>query len=543
MVNVFAAKETEIAAGSSRVIGNISRKMTTKTTIMIIPEPVHYESTEGHFVLTEAAGIFSENSCKKASEILRQALQPSTGFSLPDVTDARAAKIRITEVKGQGVEGYQLEVTASGIEIRASAEAGWFYAIQTLRQLLPPAIFRSGPVTGMEWTVPCVKIEDRPRFGWRGMMLDTARHYFPVDDIKRFLDQMAQYKYNVFHWHLVDDQGWRLEIKRYPRLVEIGSKRAESPRPGNRNEGDGIPHGGYYSQEEVRNIVSYATERHIMVVPEIEMPGHSGAAIAAYPELGNADVPNYQPEVKTRWGVNPYIYAPSGTVFEFLQNVLLEVFDLFPSAYIHIGGDEAPKEQWKQSTVAQTVMQQEGIETEEQLQSWFLRRMEEFLSSHGKRLIGWDEIQEGGLSPNATMMLWRDWKWARAALNAGNSVIMTPASHCYLDYSQGPIETEPEAICGELRLETTYSFEPIPDGIVPGADARVLGIQGNVWTEYIRDRDYLDFMTWPRAAALAEIAWSPKEGRSWETFSEKILRHTRLMEEQGIRFRPLDFKS
>ena len=516
--------------------------MTKENPIAIIPEPVHCELTGGHFVLAETTGIFSEGPCKKAPGILRQALRPATGFRFPDARDVRAANIRFVEMKGLAPEGYQLEVTASGVEIRAGSDAGFFYAIQTLRQLLPPEIFRTEPVDGMEWAVPCVKIEDHPRFGWRGMMLDTARHYFPVEDITRFLDHMALYKYNVFHWHLVDDQGWRLEIKRYPRLVEIGSIRAESPRPGHRNEGDGIPYGDYYTQEEVRNIVRYAAERHIKVVPEIEMPGHSGAAIAAYPELGNSDVPDYQPEVKTRWGVNPYIYAPSETVFDFLQNVLSEVFELFPSEYIHVGGDEAPKEQWKQSAFAQSVMQRGGLANEERLQSWFLRRMEEFLSSRGKRLIGWDEIQEGGLSPNATMMLWRDWKWARAALNAGNSVIMTPASHCYLDYSQGPIKTEPEAICGELRLERAYSFEPIPDGIVPGAEARVLGIQGNIWTEYIRDRDYLDFMTWPRAAALAEIAWSPRQGRSWKSFSAKLPRHARLLKEQGIRFRPLDIE-
>ena len=424
--------------------------------------------------------------------------------------------------------------------LAASSPAGWFYAIQTLRQLLPTAIFAATPQVGVEWKVPCCVLEDRPRFAWRGLMLDCARHFFAEEEIKRFLDHMALYKYNTFHWHLVDDQGWRLDIRRYPRLVEVGSVRAETPRAGNRNEGDGVPYGDYYTQEEVREIVRYAAERHITVIPEIEMPGHSGAAIAAYPELGNFDIPGYQPEVKTRWGVNPYIYAPSETVFEFLRNVLLEVMELFPSRYIHIGGDEAPKEQWRKSAFAQGVMQREGIASEEELQSWFLRRIEDFLSSHGRRLIGWDEIQEGGLSPGAIMMLWRDWKWARAALNAGNQVIMTPASHCYLDYTQGPIETEPEAICGELRLEKVYDLEPIPDGLNPGAETGVMGVQGNVWTEYIRDVAYLDFMTWPRAAALAEVAWSAKEHRCFKSFIARLGHHLEMMRRLGIGYRPLD---
>lgn len=505
----------------------------------IIPEPVSLERREGCFHLTAATGVFAEPPGKAAARILREALRPATGFELNDA-EQNTSGLCLSMEEGHGKEGYHLRVSSDRVQLRASAEAGWFYAIQTLRQLLPPAIFRSSEVKQAEWTIPGVSVTDSPRFRWRGIMLDTSRHFFPVEDIKRFLDHMALHKFNVFHWHLVDDQGWRLEIRRYPQLVKVGSRRAESPKPGNRKDGDGMPYGGYYTQDDVREIVRYAAERHITIVPEIEMPGHAGAAIATYPELGNFDIPDYHPEVRTRWGVNPTIYAPSEAVFVFLENVLREVMELFPGEYIHIGGDEAPKEQWLQSGLAREVRKREKLVDEEAMQSWFIRRIETFLNAHHRRLIGWDEISEGGLSSTATMMLWRDWKWAREAVNAGNSVVMSPASHCYLDYSQGPVEMEPEAICGELTLEKTYAFEPVPEGIEPDAGNRILGVQGNVWTEYIRDRDSLDYMTWPRAAALAEVAWSAQKGRDWASFRRRLDVHVQRLEEAGVRFRRLD---
>lgn len=506
----------------------------------MIPLPVSCLPREGEFALTPDTTVLADSLARSIGDFVRDSLCPATGFIFRPAEGEAANQIRIRikpEMADLGPEGYQLDVAPDGVEICASGKAGAFYAVQSLRQLLPPEIFSRDRVESRAWRVKCVSIKDRPRFAWRGLMLDTARHFFPVKEIRRFLDHMALHKFNVFHWHLVDDQGWRLEIKRYPRLTEIGSRRAESPQKGNRNEGDGRPYGGFYTQEEAREIVRYAAQLFITVVPEIEMPGHSGAAIAAYPELGNRDIPGYRPEVRTRWGVNPYIYAPSEDAFAFLRNVLLEVMDIFPSEFIHVGGDEAPKDQWKQSPLAQEVIRRERLADEDALQSWFLRRMEEFLSGHGRRLIGWDEIQEGGLSPGATMMLWRDWKWARAALNAGNTVVMSPASHCYLDYSQGPIETEPECICGELTLEKTYQFEPVPEGIEPGADARILGIQGNVWTEYIRDRASLDYMTWPRAAALAEVGWSPKDSRNWDAFLARLSAHLLRLKQLGIGFR------
>ncbi len=509
---------------------------------MIIPKPVDFEAAGGEFLLSPQASVFIESGGQSPKGIearLREALSPATGFPFPVIADRRQATIALAHDGGIPAEGYELRVTAGGVEIRARDEAGWFYGIQTLRQLLPAAIFGNRPAPG-EWRIPCGVIRDFPRFAWRGLMLDTARHFFSIADIKRFLDHMALHKLNVFHWHLTDDQGWRLEIRKYPQLTEVGSRRRESPKAGDRNTGDGTPYGGFYTQAEVRELVRYASERQIVIVPEIEMPGHVGALIAAYPELGNRDAPGFQPEVRTRWGVNPNILAPTEEVFQFLEGVLDEVLELFPGEFIHIGGDEAPKEQWRQSPTAQEIRKAVGLEDEEQMQRWFITRIGGFLEARGRRLIGWDEISEAGLPPGAAMMLWRDWKWARQALAAGHSVVMSPASHCYLDYAQGPIESEPEAICGEITLEKACAFEPVPEGMPPEEAARILGVQGNVWTEYIRDRDHLDYMTWPRAAALAEAGWSPQGTRDWVSFSRRITHHVERLKALGIRFRPLD---
>lgn len=453
-----------------------------------------------------------------------------------EIAGESGADLRLLHESGLPEEAYLLEVMPSGVEIRASGGAGWFYGLQTLHQLLPGD--GSLPDAGY-WTLPCVRIEDRPRFRWRGLMLDTVRHFFPVEVLKRLLDQMARYKLNVFHWHLTDDQGWRLQILRYPLLTEVGSRRTESPLAGDRDSGDGVPCGGFYTQDEVRDVVSYAAERQIRVVPEIEMPGHAGALIAAYPHLGNTDAPGFHPAVWTRWGVSPQILAPTDEVFEFLENVLGEVAGLFPGDFIHVGGDEVPKQQWRESPRAQKIMKAAGLKSAEEMQTWFLARIEKFLRAQGKHLVGWDDISEGGLLPSAVVMVWRDWEWARKALAAGNPIVMTPTSHCYFDYLQGPQESEPEAIGGDLTLETVYSFKPVP-GDFPGGEAGVLGIQGNLWTEYIRDRDHLDYMAWPRAAALAEVAWSPCGSKDWGSFERRLASHVPVWKTRGIRFRPLD---
>jgi hexosaminidase len=353
-------------------------------------------------------------------------------------------------------------------------------------------------------------------------MLDVGRYFYPRECVLEFIDVLAMHKFNVFHWHLNEDQGWRLEIKAFPRLTEIGSSRRETVyghwRLG--NPGDGVPHCGYYSQDDVREIVAYAAERHITVVPEIEMPGHCQAALASYPELACAD---RSLEVSTHWGIHRDVYnAGKEEVFEFIFKVLNEVLDLFPSKYIHIGGDECPKDQWRADELCQRRIRDEGLGDEDGLQSWFIRRVEKFLNERGRSLIGWDEILEGGLAPNATVMSWRGMEGGVAAARAGHDVVMTPNKWCYLDHYQGDPAREPLAIGGMLPLEKVYEFEPIPEELSEEQGAHVLGGQGNIWTEYMPDYRQVEYMTLPRAAALAEVLWSPKESRDLESFRARL---------------------
>jgi len=408
-----------------------------------------------------------------------------------------------------GPEGYTLEITPQRIMITGQTLRGLFYGSQTLRQLL-------GAKPAKE--IPCLLIQDEPRFAWRGAMLDVARHFFTVAEIKKFLDLLALHKLNVFHWHLLEDQGWRIEIKKYPRLTEIGAWRSSG-------EEGSAPYGGFYTQEEIRDVVAYAAERFITVVPEIELPGHSSAAIAAYPFLGNDDIAEFAPKVQTERGVFPYIYAPKETTFDFLRDVLTEVMDLFPGPYIHIGGDEAPKEQWKQSPFAQEVIRREHLQGEEALQSWFISRIESFLNANGRRLIGWDEIQEGGLSSSATMMVWRDLKWAAQALAQGNGVILAPTTHCYLDYQQD----DSPSIFPKLPLEKVYSFEPMLEGLTSIQQQNILGTQGNLWTETMETFAEVERMAFPRLCALAEVAWSPGSSRNYQDFLQRLEPHLSLL--------------
>lgn len=464
------------------------------------------------------------------------------GLALADAPAPKAITLEIDPaLKELGNEGYRLSSRASGLTIRAASAAGVFYGLQSLRQLLPPQVERLGAGAAPVLEVPAMQITDKPRFGWRGVMLDCARHLFSVAEIKAFLDAMALQKLNVLHWHLVDDQGWRLQIRKYPKLTEVGGWRAQSPRRGNREKGDGTPYGGYYTQAQVREVVAYAAERFITVVPEIEMPGHAAAAIAAYPQLGNTDIPGFKPQVLDSWGIHPFTYAPSEKVFRFIADVMAEVAELFPSKYIHIGGDEALKDQWKQSKFAQGVIRKHGLKDEYGLQGWFVRRVETILASYGRRLIGWDEINEGGLSPKATMMVWRDWKWAELAIQQGNDVVMTPKTHCYLDYYQAdPAKAdEPEAIHGLITLEKAYSLDPVPPGLPADAARHVLGVQGNLWSEYLPDARQQQYMAFPRLCALAEVGWSPPEQKDWKGFKVRLaplLERLRLL---GVNYRPL----
>lgn len=445
-----------------------------------------------------------------------------------------AAGIRVRQVSETTVvhpEGYRLAISPTGIILRHSGPAGRFYGLQTLQQLVDAAPRREGrPV------LDAMSIADAPRFGWRGLHLDVGRHFQPVSFIKRTLDLMARYKLNTFHWHLTEDQGWRIQILKYPRLTEVGSCRRETilEKHFDPYVGDGTPHCGFYTQDEIREVVAYAAARQITVVPEIEMPGHSVAALAAYPELACTPGPF---EVMTIWGVSDDIYCPSEQTFTFLQDVLTEVLALFPSPFIHIGGDEAPKVRWQASPLAQEIIRREGLKDEHELQSWFIRRIDRWLTAHDRRLIGWDEILEGGLAPGAAVMSWRGVSGGIAAAMAGHDVVMTPTSHLYLDYYQGDARFEPLAIGGLVTLNQVYGYEPVPDTLTPAQATHILGAQGNLWTEYLSTPAQIEYMMFPRALALAELTWSPKAARSWPSFEARLPSALRTLDRLGVHYR------
>lgn len=438
-----------------------------------------------------------------------------------------------------GAESYRLGIDEGGISIVAGDAAGAFYALQTLHQMLPPEISGNGPALSADWVLPEVNIQDTPRFPYRGLHLDVGRHFFDVAFVKRYIDTMARYKLNVFHWHLTEDQGWRIEIDAYPRLTEVGAWRRETVVDKNLNPyiGDGIPHGGFYTKDEIRDVVAYAAERHVMVIPEIDIPGHTGAILASYPALGCHDGPY---EVKTTWGIQQDILCPSEQTFEFLFTVLTEVAELFPAPYIHIGGDEVPKVQWEESPVAQAVIQREGLADEDELQSWFIRRIETHLNSLGKNLIGWNEILEGGLAPNATVMSWQGTSGGIEAARMGHDVIMTPTDYLYFDFYQGDPDMEPLAMNWANRiipLDTVYAFEPIPEELSKDEARHILGAQGNVWTEYISTPEYVEYMAFPRALALSEISWSPAQARDIDDFYNRLALNLLHLERLGVNYR------
>lgn len=499
----------------------------------LVPNPVSVEPAEGAFFLSATTAIRHDRALATEAGMLADDLARLTG-SKPRLV-AEPLRIHLPSEISLDLDpaldlpasGYRLVSGTKGIRITAKDAAGAFHATRTLLQLLPPADAELWATTKSA-KVPGVTISDHPRFGWRGMMLDVGRHYQSVPDIKRFIDWLAFHKLNVFHWHLTEDQGWRIEIKKYPKLTSVGAWRDSSPPYGNRNSDDGKRHGGFYTQAEVREIVAYATARHITVVPEIEMPGHAAAAIAAYPEFGNTDIPGYAPEVMTRWGVHPYIFAPKEETFRFLEDILAEVCELFPSTYIHIGGDEAPKTQWEKSKFAQEVMKREGLKDEHELQSWFIRRIGKFLEGKNRKLVGWDEIQEGGLPKTATMMVWRDAKWAKHALSLGNHVVMATTSHTYFDYYQNPAAdelakgVEYEAIGGHLPIEKVYSYDPAFVAENPAQEKQILGTQGQLWSEYFKDMRKVEYMAFPRVAAIAEVAWTQPARKDYADFSKRL---------------------
>lgn len=490
----------------------------------IIPVPSTQNILSGQFILNSSTGIDFKDDFKVSASFLKSFIEEGSPINLKENNSISFIK----DATITNPEGYKLNITPNKIEIIANTDQGAFYAVQTLRQLLPPE-FENGTFSENETALPCVSFEDDPRFQYRGMHLDVGRHMFPVSFIKKYIDAIAMLKMNQFHWHLTEDQGWRIEIKKYPKLQEIAAYRNET-LIGHYNDQpqqyDGKRYGGYYTQEEIKDVVAYAQQRFVTIIPEIEMPGHSQAAIAAYPELGCT---GNQVDVVKTWGVLDEVYCTKDETFEFLQNVLDEVIQLFPSKYIHIGGDEAPKTRWKTCKICQQRIKNEGLKDEHELQSYFISRIEKYLNSKGRQIIGWDEILEGGLAPNATVMSWRGINGAIEAAKQHHNVIMTPSSHCYFDYYQSENEDEPLAIGGFLPLEKVYSFNPIPDELTPEESKYILGVQANVWTEYIPDSKQVEYMVFPRILAMSELDWSKKENKNYEDFVSRVENfHARL---------------
>ena len=501
------------------------------TSHAVIPRPVALTRGAGAFVLTQRTAIVAAPELAALAWQLADALAPATGWRLPVRTAAAATPAIVLRIDRSlaplGDEGYRLDVTPRRVTIRAPHAAGVFYGIQTLRLLLlPPEILRAAPVEGMAWMVPVVSVADQPRFPWRGAHLDAGRHFMPKSFVKRYIDLLALHKLNRFHWHLTEDQGWRLEIRRYPRLTQVGGCRSGTliGRPSNdtlQHRFTTVPHCGFYTQDDVREIVAYAAARFITVVPEIELPGHSQAAIAAYPELG---VSGRQLDVWRVWGVSDNILAPTDSTVAFYRNVLEEVLELFPGPWVHIGGDEAVKTQWTGNPAVEARRQQLGVRDMHELQSWFIRQMDQFLTGRGRRLIGWDEILEGGLAPNATVMSWRGMAGGIAAARAGHDVVMTPTSHTYFDYYQTrDVAREAPRIGGFLPLDTVYAFEPVPPGLTAEEARHVLGTQGQLWSEYLPSGRDVEWQAFPRLTALAEVAWSPREARDLADFQRRLL--------------------
>jgi hexosaminidase len=521
--------------------------------ISIIPRPLHLERRPGEFVLGKGTGLLvppgdTEVRAEAVPLAARLAACQGASIEIGEGTSFPAGAANVLLFRRNAAlaaEGYRLTAGPGKILIEAATPAGFFYAVQTLYQLLPAAVYGGKADPGARWAVPGVVIEDAPRFGWRGFMLDVSRHFFSKETVKSMLDVMALHKMNTFHWHLTDDQGWRIEIKKYPKLTEVGAWRADredqdwnSRDP--QKEGEKAAYGGFYTQDDIREVVAYAAARHITVVPEIEMPGHCMSALAAYPQLSCTGGPFTVPP----GGVWPiiHVYCPGNDeTFAFLEDVLTEVIPLFPADTIHIGGDEVDKANWKKCPKCQARMKAEGLKTEEALQSWFTRRIETFLNTKGKKLMGWDEILEGGLAPNAAVMSWRGTEGGIAAAREGHDVVMTPTSHCYFDYYQGAPADEPPGIGGFVPLSKVYAFEPVPAELRTDEAHHILGAQANLWTEYIATRSHAEYMALPRLAAMAEVGWSAKDARDWEDFKARMTAQYARYDKAGLNYAKTPF--
>ncbi|MBK8723452.1 MAG: beta-N-acetylhexosaminidase [Saprospiraceae bacterium] len=488
--------------------------------VNIIPQPNSAVFDEGSFNFTREISLQYNKTNKEITEIVKFFTMklgefPANTFSKIKNEVPNRIEFYLQKTKGNS-EYYELIVQKNAIILRANTTKGMFYGVQSILQLV------NNYQRGNRVSIPCMQLQDQPNFSWRGMHLDVSRHFFSIRSIKKYIDLMAYYKMNTFHWHLTDDQGWRIEIKKYPKLTEVGANRKETLKGHynkNPQEYDGTPYGGFYTQEEIKQVIEYASDRYVTVVPEIEMPGHAVAALAAYPEYGCT---GNSIDVATKWGVFDDIYCPTESTFTFLENILSEVIALFPGKYIHIGGDEAPKTRWKESEFCQKLIKDNHLKDEHELQSYFIKRIDRYLTSKGKKMIGWDEILEGGLSPNATVMSWRGTQGGIDAVNQGHDVIMTPTSNCYLDYYQSTDPSEPLAIGGYLPLEKVYKYDPVPEDMDDTRKKLILGTQGNLWTEYIASENQLEYMMLPRILALAETGWTKPKMKNFEDFCGKL---------------------
>jgi hexosaminidase len=497
----------------------------------IIPYPKELQVNKRSFTITNKTIINADKNLFEAN-YLKEIIKHQLGFDLEiSISPNAISRIDIIQdVPDPGLfnkETYYLSVDENRIEIVANSNQGLFYGIQTLAQLFPVK-------KTLEVKLNAIQIFDKPKYDWRGMHLDVSRHFFPKEFIKKYIDYLARYKMNVFHWHLTDDQGWRIEIKKYPKLTEIGAWRKGSMIGHYREQKfDDKPYGGFYTQEEIKEIVAYATERHITVVPEIEMPGHAVAALASYPQYSCTGGPF---EVALKWGVLDDVFCPKEETFEFLENILSEVITLFPSEFIHIGGDECPKTRWKKCANCQSVIKREGLKDEHELQSYFIRRIEKFVNSRGRKIMGWDEILEGGLAPNAAVMSWRGTKGGIEAAKQNHFVVMTPGSHCYFDHYQGEPKNEPLAIGGFTTVEKVYGFNPTPTTLNKNEANYILGAQGNVWTEYMEDANKVEYMIFPRMLALSEVLWGTSNTEKYKEFQDRMIQHFQYFEENKINY-------
>ena len=517
-------------------------------TVSIIPEPFQMTTRAGLFTLPKSIAINAPSTANAIVDEMANKLRTVTGKTVYFTKNKPAIDLQIINDANLGTEGYTLDINEKGIQIKANGNAGLFFAWQTVQQLLPAAIYGKTLQNTTNWQVPFVNILDKPRFGWRGMMLDVSRHFFTKGEVLTFIDDMARYKYNRFHWHLTDDQGWRIEIKSLPKLTSVGAWRAE--RKGKWMNITTPPidepktYGGFYTQEDIKEVVAYAKARFIEVIPEVDVPGHSMAMNTAYPFLSTT--PDYPFQVNAGdefmdWeGINGHVESridnsldPSNEkVYEYLDKVFTEIAPLFPFEYIHMGGDENAKNNWEKSPNVQAFMKREGLKNITEVQSYFVRRMQKIINSKGKKMMGWDEILEGGLDGDAAVMSWRGVKGGIEAAKQNHKVVMSPNDYNYIDFYQGEITAEGKVYRG-LRMKTTYSYEPVPDGIDP---TLILGNQANQWSEQLFDLRYAQYMTWPRGLAVAETSWSPKEKKNWNSFTKKVEQQFEKLDAANVRY-------